>query len=221
MTSSRLRPLRLALGAATAVALVVAVILASSTGRGSSSSQGGVTTGPESSFDGAALPGNITAPPFTLTDQAGERVSLASYRGRVVVLTFLYTTCGSTCEVIAQQIRGALGELEDERARPPAVVIVSADPAVDSRANVDRFLQQASLGGRAQYLTGPLSQLRSIWRAYRVRPASAGARVFDEYASVMLLDPAGRERVLFQSEQLTPESLSHDIRRLAGDPPDP
>ncbi len=216
MPPRRLRPLRLALGAATALALVLAVILASSTGHGTSSKPP-AATGPESSFDGAALPGDISAPGFTLTNQLGRRVSLADYRGQVVVLTFLYSTCGDTCTVIAQQIRGAL----DELARPVAVLIVSADPTADSRASVNRFLAQTSLSGRVQYLTGPLPRLRSIWRAYRIKPASAGERVFDEYASVMLLDPAGRERVLFQSEQMTPESLSHDIRRLDGAPTHP
>ena len=216
MPQRRLRRLRLALGATTALALVLAVILASSTGRGSSSNTA-PATGPESSFDGAALPGDIGAPDFTLTNELGHSVSLADYRGQVVVLTFLYSTCGDTCTVIAQQIRGALNELPHQ----VPVLIVSADPATDSRASVDRFLAQTSLSGRAQYLTGPLSQLRPIWRAYRIKPASAGARVFDEYASVMLLDRAGRERVLFQSEQMTPESLSHDIRRLDGDPVQP
>jgi hypothetical protein len=31
---------------------------------------------------------------------------------------------------------------------------------------------------------------------------------------VLLLDRAGRERVLFGIEQLTPESLAHDIGKL-------
>jgi hypothetical protein len=31
---------------------------------------------------------------------------------------------------------------------------------------------------------------------------------------VLLLDAEGRKRVLFESEELTPEALSHDIRKL-------
>ena len=47
-----------------------------------------------------------------------------------------------------------------------------------------------------------------------MKPASAGPATFSSYAFVMLVDASGRERVLFESEQLTPESLSHDIRVL-------
>lgn len=192
------------------VAVLLVVSLGGSSGGGHptpASSAGG------SGFDGAALPEGVQAPPFTLTNQYGRRVSLWDSRGRVTVLAFLYSTCGDTCVLIAQQIRGALDELP----HPVPVLIVSADPAADTRANVAGFLSEVSLAGRVQYLTGTLKQLRPIWRAYRVRPASAGAKTFDEYASVLLLDRRGRERVLFESEQLTPESLSHDIGKLEDD----
>jgi protein SCO1 len=163
--------------------------------------------------DGAPLP-NVPARGFTLTNERRRPVSLSDYRGRVVALTFLYTTCGGPCFLIAQQLRGALDELAAERARAPVVLIVSADPATDTPRRIARFLKETSLTGRAEYLTGTAAQLRPLWRAYRVRPASAGRGVFAEYASVLLLDGRGRERVLFQSEQLTPEGISHEIAQL-------
>ncbi len=204
----------LALAAAVAVALAVAAVLILSPDHGSSSPQSASSATVPPGFDGAALPGDVSAPGFALTDQYGDPVSLSDYRGRVVVLTFLYSTCGATCILIAQQIRGALNELDDERARPPAVLIVSADPAADTPAHVARFLSEVSLGGRVQYLTGSPARLRPIWRAYRVRPASVGAREFDNYAELLLLDGRGAERVLFEPEVLTPEALAHDIRKL-------
>jgi protein SCO1/2 len=199
-----------------ALALALAAALSGCGGRSAApaASSPAVTTGPETGFDGAAFPLGASSPGFTLSNQNGARVSLEQYRGRVVLLTFVYSTCGDTCIVIGQQIRGALDELESEHARLPAVLIVSADPAADTQAHVRRYLAEVSLSGRVQYLTGPLSQLRSIWRAYGVKPASVGAHEFDEYAPVLLLDPQGRKRVLFESEELTPEGLSHDVRKL-------
>ncbi len=201
---------------------LVALALTGCAGGGTSSTSASVaSSGPESGFDGAPFPSGTVAPGFTLSDQDGRGVSLGEYRGRVVVLTFLYSTCGDTCMLIAQQIRGALDELEGEHARAPAVLIVSADPAADTRANVRRFLAEASLSGRARYLTGTRSQLRAVWRSYGVKPASAGARVFDEYAPVLLIDPSGDKRVLFESEELTPEALSHDVGALDRDSANP
>jgi protein SCO1 len=217
------RPRNAALAALAALALagaLVAVIASSSgSGSGSGASRTGpavASAGPESGFDGAPFPKGVRAPDFTLSDQYGRSVSLGEYRGRVVVLTFLYSTCGATCVLIAQQIRGALDEMREAHARLPAVLIVSADPAADTAASVTRFLARASLTGRVRYLTGTAARLRAVWRAYGVKPASVGGSEFDEYAPVLLIDPAGEKRVLFESEELTPEGLSHDVGKLAG-----
>jgi protein SCO1/2 len=219
---TQLRPIRL-LVAALALLVVAGAALALALGSSGNGAAGtsdttsvssSASAGPSPEFDGAPLPGNVLAPSFTLSDQTGRDVSLSEYRGRVVVLAFLYTTCGGECVLIAQQIRGALDELAGEHERAPAVLIVSADPTADTPTRIKGFLAEVSLTGRAEYLTGPLSRVGGIWRAYHVRPASAGRAVFAEYASVLLIDGSGAERVLFQPEQLTPEAIAHDVARL-------
>jgi protein SCO1/2 len=215
----RLRPVTLTL-VLIVVGAAIAVLLRSETHHSSTGASSASATAPESQFQGAPLP-RATAASFTLTDQYGDGVSLDEYRGQVVVLTFLYSTCGDACVVIGQQIRGALDELQEAHARLPAVLVVSADPTADPPAHVSRFLSEVSLMGRVQYLTGTAAQLRSVWHAYGVKPASAGAAVFDEYAPVLLIDPSGHKRVLFESEELTPEGISYDVGRLAGDPTHP
>lgn len=199
-----------------ALALVLAC-----TAMGCSSSASDSTSTPSSpaqpagasGFDGAALPSpGVAVRDFTLTDQAGRPTTLSRLRGQVAIVAFPYSTCGAPCVVIAQQIRGAL----DELAVPVAVLMVSADPQADTRASVKRFLARASLTGRVRYLTGTLAQLRRVWRFFRVVPASAGRARFARFASVFLVDRAGRERVIYQLEQLTPEALAHDVRKLLG-----
>jgi len=220
--SKQARTAAVALVTIALVAVIVVIVAGSpARGTGSSSASSASATGQASEPQGALLPGEIEAPGFSLHDQYGQAVSLSDYRGRTVMLTFLYSTCGDTCVVIGQQIRGALNELDEEHARAPAVLIVSADPAADTPANVKRFLAQVSLTGRVQYLTGAPAQLRAVWRAYAIKPASDGAALFDEYAQVLLIDGSGHKRVLFESEELTPEGLSDDVRKLNGEPADP
>jgi protein SCO1/2 len=201
--------------AALALALAFAC-LASGCGYGTattpSSTPAAAQTPSSSGFDGAALPTGVPAPAnFTLRDLTGSApVSLSSYRGRVTIVAFPYSTCGATCAVIAQQIRGAL----DELAKPVPVLLISADPSADTPARARSFLAQSSLTGRASYLSGTRAQLRAVWRSFRVVPASAGHAAFDRSASVFVLDRAGHERVVFQLEQLTPEALTHDVSKL-------
>jgi protein SCO1 len=169
-------------------------------------------------FDGALLPQGVRTPNFTLTDQQGRRVSLGQYRGRVAILTFLSTTCHPTCPLIAQQIRGALDEISAHPtpAHSVPVLIVSADPDADTPTAVRRFLGEAALDGRVEYLTGSPSELRAVWRAYEIVPSQLGDAESPHAAAVLLIDRAGRKRDLFQVEQLTPEGLVHDIRKLEG-----
>jgi protein SCO1/2 len=177
-----------------------------------SSSQSAAQAPAASGFDGAALPPGVLAPSFTLSDEHGQAVSLASLRGHVAIVAFVYSTCGAPCIVIGQQIRGALNEL----AHPVPVLLISADPAVDTHARVARFLASVSLTGRVRYLSGSAAQLRPVWHAFRVIPASADRAAFDRSATVYLIDRGGHERVIFQLEQLTPEALAHDVRKLLG-----
>ena len=165
----RARKHRLALGAAALllVAAAASTLSACSAGSAASSSSSTAQSPGASGFDGAALPAGVLAPDFTLPDEGGHPVSLAAYRGRVVIVAFVYSTCGAPCILIAQQIRGALDEL-DELGEPVPVLLVSADPAGDTPASVRRFLDRASLRGRARYLIGATAQLRPLLRAFRV-----------------------------------------------------
>src|SRR3954454_15474511 len=65
----------------------------------------------KSPFRGGTMPPGVRAPQFTLTDQHGKRVSMAEYRGKPVVVSYLYTHCKETCPIQAQMIRGALDDL--------------------------------------------------------------------------------------------------------------
>ncbi len=165
-------------------------------------------------YDGALLPASLTPREFTLTDQYGRHVSLSDFKGRVAILAFLYTTSSTTAALIAQQIRGALDELEAEHRPPTPALAISVDPAADTPARVRTFLHAASLTGRMEYLTGSAEQLRAVWHAYSAVPASAGATAYERGAFVLLLDKEGSPRVEFPFEELTPEAVAHDVRKL-------
>jgi protein SCO1 len=154
-----------------------------------------------------------------LENQLGRRVSLSAFRGQVVVLAFLSTDCRA-CFLAAQQVRGALDELAGVPTYGRGTVVaamqalfVSTDPRVDTSANVKRFLAETSLTDRVEYLTGTPKELGPVWRAYRIPSPNAGA-ASEAATTVLLIGRSGDERVAFGLEQLTPESLSHDIRLL-------
>lgn len=195
-----------------AVALVLAIVFGDGY-SGSSTSSSTPNANHNGNFDGAAFPPGVRGHDFTLTNQRGQRVSLSAYRGDVVVLAFLFSKC-RTCVLVANQVRGALDEVEGTRG--VATIFVSTDPQIDTRASVSRFLSETSLRGHLEYLTGTSQELQPIWKAYAIPPVSAGKYASEEGSTVLLIDHNGSERVGFGLEQIAPESLAHDIRLLAG-----
>jgi protein SCO1/2 len=158
-------------------------------------------------FAGALRP-DIPPQDFRLRDQDGRLVSLRQFRGRVVVLTFLYTTCRDVCPLTATQIRGALDDLD----RPVPALAVSVDPRNDTPERAREFLFRRGLAhDRMRFLLGSRAQLQPIWKAYGIRPQGAA---FDHSAYVLLIDRHGRQRIGFPVQELVPEDLAHDIRRL-------
>ncbi len=163
-----------------------------------------------SGFAGAQRSSEIPPVTFALSDQDGRRVGARDLRGHVSVLTFLYSTCEDSCPVVASQIRGALDDLGHD----VPVFAVSVDPPNDTRLSARRFINRQSLTSRMRFLLGSRQQLTPVWKEFAIKPQGEG---FEHSAYVVLLDGAGRQRVAFPFDKLTPEALAHDIARLERD----
>lgn len=165
-------------------------------------------------FDGAVFPAGVQAPNFELPGLSGSPVSLNAERGHVVALVFMPGDC-RTCRLVAEQIRGALDELESHPPRSANVrtILINTDPAV-APSRLHAFLAKNELLGRVSYLTAGEARLKPVWDAYHtVKPGSSRPSAEDAI-TVLLIDRLGTERVGFGIEQITPEGLSHDIRLL-------
>jgi protein SCO1 len=182
-----------------AAAAVAGVWIASSSGQEPSR--------PTSEFAGAIRPPGAPAPAFRLRDQDGKTVSMADYRGRTVVMAFVYSTCKDTCPGQVQSIRGALDRLGHDL----PVLLVSVDPANDTRANAKRFLLEQHVTGRMRFVLGSERELTLVWKGYGIAPQRG---TLDHSAYVVLVDGKGLQRIGFPHSQLTPEDLAHDLRRL-------
>jgi len=165
-------------------------------------------------FVGPTLQHPSPAPNFALADQSGRRVELASLRGKVVLLTFLYTHCPDLCPITAANLNTALQRLGAQRAHV-RVLAVSVDPAGDTRASVRHFVREHRLVPEFRYLTGTRAALARIWRTYHVTPVTRGGKDPDHTLYTLLIDRSGTARVLFDATA-QPQAVVHDVRQLLG-----
>jgi cytochrome oxidase Cu insertion factor (SCO1/SenC/PrrC family) len=148
-------------------------------------------------IDGNAAPLNFAASPFTLTDQNGRQVSLASLRGKVVLLTFLDPVCTSDCPLIAQEFLEA-DQVLGARSRKVELVAVANNRVYHSIADTRAFDKQEGLSAIPNwlYLTGSVPALEHVWKRYGVADqtvAAGGMTLHNDIAFV--IDARGHERV--------------------------
>jgi protein SCO1/2 len=199
---------RLALAIFATTCALFAVIGVFAISRISAQSDGPATVHTqESPFRGGSMPPGVHAPEFTLTDQNGKRVSMAEYRGKPVVVTYLYTHCKETCPLQAQMIRGALDDLGHDI---PALA-VSVDPFQDTRASARAFNRKAKMTGRLRWVLGTRRQLQPLYRGFAIQPQ---LRDSEHQAYITLVDKKGLQRVAVAINQTSPEDLAHDIQVL-------
>lgn len=174
----------------------------------------GVATANPPKFFGPAIAHPTVAPDFTLRDQSGRAVRLSAERGKVVMITFLYTHCPDLCPLTAAHINAALARLGARR-KGVVALAVTVDPKGDTRSAVRAYVREHRLPPQFHYLTGPRTALERIWRLYDVTPLRPGGPDPDHTLYILLLDRSGKTRVLFDALG-KPAAMAHDLGVLLG-----
>jgi cytochrome oxidase Cu insertion factor (SCO1/SenC/PrrC family) len=147
-------------------------------------------------LDGSSAPLDFRAPAFTLTNQHGREVSLASLHGKVVLLTFLDPVCTSDCPLIAQEFRQA-DQLLGGRSRQVEMVAVVTNPLYTQPEYTAAFDRQEHMNTLPnwQYLTGSAAQLKKVWRQYGIAAQILPAGGMIGHSDIAyVIDRSGRTR---------------------------
>ena len=155
-----------------------------------------------------------TMPSFTLIDQAGATVKSESLRGRVLVVSFVFTTCAEACPLITAQLartQGLVrGEKLDGRVR---FVSITLDPLTDRPEVLRRYAERYGIDQASWHLlTGASDDVSRVIRAFGF---TAVARERIVHGSlVVLVDAEGRIAERRTDLELDPDRLLASLRRL-------
>lgn len=138
--------------------------------------------------------GTRAAPAFTLRDQHGRAVSLASLRGRTIALTFLDSRCREACPLEGRMLAAAIRQVP--AATRPRLVVVSVDPEGDTPRSIAHAAAKWGLPAGTAWLLGSRAHLRRVWDAYRITVDPRSGDIVHSTA-VYLLDRQGYERAGF------------------------
>jgi cytochrome oxidase Cu insertion factor (SCO1/SenC/PrrC family) len=160
---------------------------------------------------GSAL--NETAPAFTLTDQFGKHVSLSSFLGKIVVLTFNDPLCTTICPLTTTALLHAKALL-GPAASDVQLLGVGANPEATQVKWVRDYSRVHQMTNRWRFLTGSLPQLRRVWREYYIDAAVMNGAI-DHTPATYVIDTRGRESRLFLTQMAysSVDQLGYEIAR--------
>jgi protein SCO1/2 len=153
------------------------------------------------------------APELSLDASNGGELSLASYRGKVILIGFGFTSCPEVCPTTLATLAQARKRLGAQGVQVQ-VVYVTVDPERDS---ADRM--RAYLGGFDSSFvgaTGTPAQLAAARRNYGVmaeRKPFGNSYTVAHSSSVYLIDQQGLLRGMMPYGRL-PDDYVHDVRAL-------
>jgi cytochrome oxidase Cu insertion factor (SCO1/SenC/PrrC family) len=208
-------------GGQVALILVVAALTGLGVGVGAhlvAASGSTTTSAPVSASGGlrgpATWPAGARPAPMIrgLIDQSGGRFSLASLRGRTVVMEFFDSHCHQECPLAGRALAAAERALP--RAQRPVLVVVSVNP-LDTPASTRAAVREWGLAGLApwHWLRGTHARLAPAWAAYHVVVVPQTGDISHTEA-LYLIDRHGDERSGYLYPY-NPSFVAHDLRMLA------
>ena len=113
----------------------------------------------------AALQAPAIGGPFTLTAADGSTVTDETYRGKILLVYFGYTSCPDACPTTLNDIAAALADLGPlaDRVQP---LFITIDPQRDTREVLANYVK--SFDPRILGLTGTPEQIAAAAKAYGV-----------------------------------------------------
>ncbi len=166
-------------------------------------------------YSGGTVSPVTAAPELGLHTWNGKDVRIGDYRGKAMLVTFVYTSCPDVCPLIIDNLVRVKERLGPD-AKRLEIVAVSVDPKGDTPAAVKRFLTAHRATGRVDYLIGSRRQLEAAWArwgiAARVDPANPD--LVEHSGVIWGVDPKGRRVTFYPATGFDVADIESDVRNL-------
>ena len=169
---------------------------------------------PASMLKAGVLSPVMPAPELALQATDGQPLTLARFRGKVVLLAFGFTNCGEVCPITLATLAGARKKLAADAAQVQ-VLYVTVDPARDDAPRMRKFLgsfDASFIGG-----IGTIAQISVAEKSYGIsvtrQTYADGGYTIGHSSSIYMIDRAGGLRAVMPYGH-SADDFAHDLRIL-------
>jgi protein SCO1/2 len=171
----------------------------------------------EARGDYPAANANNCLPDVSLVDQHGATVSLASLKGKPVLIDFIYTSCASTCPMLTAKMAAIAHQLGPALGADVTIVSISLDPEHDTPADLAKYAKSHDADGPGWiFLTGLPAQIDQVLALFKLRRTREGDGTITHSISAFLLGPDGHQLRQYNALDVSPNSVAADVDRARG-----
>jgi protein SCO1 len=167
-------------------------------------------------FQAQALRVAVPAPDFELVDHQGRPARLSDEKGRVVLVTAVYASCGLTCPRILGQAKRAVATLEPREREGLSVLGITLDPERDTPEALAKLVEAQQVHAPLyRLLTGdPAAVNRALDRFDVSRRRDEKTGRIDHANLFLLIDREGKLAYRFTLDPLQEKWLGEALRLL-------
>ena len=159
------------------------------------------------------LPVLYEAPGFTLTNQDGLEIELSDFRGKVVVMDFIYTRCPDICGELNYRLQGVWERLEEELRQDVVLISVSFD-LYDTPEVLKQYDKFYNMPGW-QFLTGTEEQIYQVTNDYGVGyEQEVGGWEITHSVVIVLIDRDGMIRKTYGDPYFPEKNMIKELEYL-------
>lgn len=174
----------------------------------------------------AALPALPSAAPagavppqaeLTFTNELGQAVTLAQFRGQALAITFIFTRCPipDYCPRLSQNFAAAVAQLAADRTLPTNwhFLSITIDPEFDTPAVLRACGQRHQYDpARWSFLTGAREQISDFAASFGLTLQRNGPQIDHNFRTV-IVDPAGEVQMIFPLSGNLTSALVTELRK--------
>ena len=157
------------------------------------------------------------APDFALRDTKGSIVRLSDYRGRVVLLAFIFTSCPGVCPLISQQMSALQAGLKEAGifGQQANLLSVTVDPKTDTPKVLAEYAQKFGADATGwRFLRETPAKTQPVLKAYDEWTKLLPKGELDHPARVYLIDQKGNIRDIYSLAFFNEKQVLIDMRTL-------
>jgi protein SCO1/2 len=162
-------------------------------------------------------------PDFQLINQDGKRIHLHQYRGKVLLLTFIYTRCPlpDYCPLMSKNFAKILDTVSRDQplSATTQLLSISLDPEYDKPAVLRAYgLIYVAKSSRSpfahwEFASGTPEQVRKVAEFFGLKYWSEGGQIVHELVTA-LIGPDGKVSKLYPGNDWQPADVLGDLRTL-------